>query len=120
MGAATAGLGTAAAGPEDSHATHFDLSFGLVTQQTGEIQESEGGLNFSPNPEVTCAGFLVTATLFIFPSTSGELELGGLELGAAAASLGLETIHEAENLKVGLAGEVAISAVSANELFMIG
>ena len=66
MEAATAGLGAAAAGPEDSHATHFDLSFGLVTQQTEHVHESEGGLNFSPNPEVVATGgCLVTTTLAV-------------------------------------------------------
>lgn len=49
------GLETAA-GPGDSQARQFDLSFGLVTQHTEHVQESVGGLNFSPNPEVTRIG----------------------------------------------------------------
>lgn len=45
---------TATAG--DSHARHEDLSFKFVTQQTEHVQESVGGLNFSPNPDGAAVG----------------------------------------------------------------
>lgn len=51
----------AAEGPGDSQARQFDLSFGFETQQTEHVQESEGGLNLSPNPDSgVVVGFSVT------------------------------------------------------------
>lgn len=89
------------AGPGDSHATHFALSLGLVTQQTEHVHVSAGALNLSPNPQLVavCGGFVTTSA-------------GLLSFSALRTSITLPVFNSATGLKL-----VSFSGVFLNTGF---